>query len=246
MCLEDPTHRSAWKDNSRKLTSRPGVFIRDSLLPATLGSLATLLHWWAERLSAQSNGRDGGSSGGGVSFSFSYKELIATGLVGALLAFLASWWELPGVLIGTLSPMVSGVIMAIVKAYSSGAAVGGPRLPGLLYLLGSFWWVASRDAGVRQSILLAGLRAGLVSTIISASAVAGTEVIAGKDLTCFVWKECQPVNPAPLLPADGGSAEAVRGSSTTAGVDGGEFALVATSLLLGSGILSAAVLRRRG
>ena len=70
-----------------------------------------------ERLSAQSNGRDGGSSGGGVTFSFSYKELIATGLVGALLALLASWWELSGVLIGTLSPMVSGVIMAIVKAY---------------------------------------------------------------------------------------------------------------------------------
>jgi hypothetical protein len=83
-------------------------------------------------LSAQSNGRDGGSSGGGVSFSFSYKELIATGLVGALLAFLALAWKAPPLLIGTVAPMVSSVITAIVKAYLSGAAVGGPRLPGLL------------------------------------------------------------------------------------------------------------------
>src|SRR5215208_4508538 len=148
-----------------------------------------------ERLSAQSNGRDGGSSGGGVTFSFSYKELIATGLVGALLALLASWWKLPGVLIGTLSPMVSGVIMAIVKAYSSGAALGGPRLPGLLYLLGAFWWFASREAGVRQAILFAGLRAGLVSTVISASVVAGTWAIAGEDLSCLVWEECHRVVP---------------------------------------------------
>src|SRR5215208_1993369 len=149
-----------------------------------------------ERLSAQSNGRDGGgSSGGGVTFSFSYKELIATGLVGALLALLASWWKLPGVLIGTLSPMVSGVIMAIVKAYSSGAAIGGPRLPGLLYILGAFWWFASRRAGVRQAILFAGLRAGLVSTVISASVVAGTQAIAGEDLSCLVWEECHRVVP---------------------------------------------------
>jgi hypothetical protein len=112
-----------------------------------------------------------------------------------LLAFLASRWHLPGVLIGALSPMASVVIMAIVKAYSSGAAVGGPRLPGILYILGAFWWFASRDAEVRQSILLAGLRAGLVSTVISASAVAVTEVIAREDLTCLVWQECQHENP---------------------------------------------------
>jgi hypothetical protein len=181
-----------------------------------------------------------------VSFSFSYRELIAKGLVGALLAFLASWWKLPGVLIGTLSPMVSGVIMAIVKAYSSGAAVGGPRLPGLLYILGAFWWVASRDAGVRQAILLAGLRAGLVSTIISASAVVGTEVVAHKDLTCLVWGQegaCQHAPPT-KQPFDQ-SAGAGRGGPYSGGVGDGGFALLATSMLVGSGILSAAILRRR-
>jgi hypothetical protein len=125
-----------------------------------------------------------------VSFSFSYRELIVTGLVGAFLAFLASKWQVPGVLLGALSPMAAAVIMAIVKAYSSGAAMGGPRLPGLLYLLGSFWWFASRGAGVRQAILFAGLRAGLVSTVISASVVAGTQAIAGEDLSCLVWEEC--------------------------------------------------------
>jgi hypothetical protein len=200
-----------------------------------------------QRLSAQSNGRDGGSSGGGVSFSFSYKELIATGLVGALVAFLASAWNAPVEFIGALTPMVSGVIMAIVKAYLSGAAIGGPRLPGLLYILSAFWWFASPDAtGWRPATLLAGLRAGLVSTMISASVVGGTEVVAhvvaDKGVACLVWEECRH---APPLPADGGSPEAVRGSSTTAGVDGGGIALFATALLLGSGILSAAILRRR-
>jgi hypothetical protein len=146
--------------------------------------------------------------------------------------------------------MVSGVIMAIVKAYLSGAAVGGPRLPGLLYILGAFWWFPSPAAvGLRQAILLAGLRAGLVSTIITAAAVGGTEVIAGEDLTCLVWGkggECQYTLPfyQRTQPSDQ-SAGALKGGPTTAGVDGGEFALVATFLLLGSGILSAAILRRR-
>jgi hypothetical protein len=203
-----------------------------------------------ERLSAQSNGRDGGSSGGGVTFSFSYKELIATGLVGALLAFLALAWKAPPLLIGTVAPMVSSVITAIVKAYLSGAAVGGPRLPGILYILGAFWWVASPAArGLRPAILLAGLRAGLVSTVISASVVGGTAAaahqVAHKDLTCLVWQQGCNHPPIQHKQHSDGSVGAVRGGTHTAGVDGGEFALVATSLLLGSGILSAAILRRR-
>lgn len=133
-----------------------------------------------------------------MSFSFSYKELLATGLSGALLAFLASKWQVPGVLLGALSPMASVVIMATVKAYSSSAdAPDGWRFPGLLYIIGSFWWVASQPAGLRQSILLEGLRAGLVSTVISASVVAGTEVIAREDLTCLVWQGCQHEAPLP-------------------------------------------------
>jgi hypothetical protein len=134
-----------------------------------------------------------------VSFSFSYKELLATGFAGALLAFLASKWQVPGVLLGALSPMASVVIMAIVKAYSSSEAAppGRGRFPGLLYIIGAFWWVASQPAGVRQSILLEGLRAGLVSTVISSSVVAGTEVIAREDLTCLVWQECKDEAPLP-------------------------------------------------
>ena len=138
-----------------------------------------------------------------MSFSFSYKELIATGLSGALLAFLASKWHVPGVLLGALSPMASVVTMAIVKAYSSsGAAPGRWRFPGLLYIIGAFWWGASQPAGVRQSILLEGLRAGLASTVISASAIAATEVIAREDLTCLVWQDCQqesPPSPEPTV-----------------------------------------------
>ena len=126
-----------------------------------------------------------------MSISFSYRELIATGLSGALHAFLASKWKLPGVLIGALSHGI-GRDMAIVKAYSSGAAVDGPKLPGLQYILAASWWVASRPAGVRQAILLAGLRAGLVSTVISASTIVGIEIIADKNLSRLAWTECHP------------------------------------------------------
>jgi hypothetical protein len=184
-----------------------------------------------------------------VSFSFSYQELIVMGLVGALLAFLFSKFKIPGVLFGALSPMASSLIMAIVKGYSSGAALGGPRLPGILYILGAIWWFFSRRTEAQQAILLAGLRAGVAASVISASAVAGTEVIAGEDLTCLVWGkggECPYTLPIyqRTQPPDQ-SAGALKGGPNTAGVDGGEFALVATALLLGSGILSAAILRRR-
>src|SRR5215208_5202950 len=108
--------------------SRTETFIRNSLLSATLASLPTLLVKRAESLSAQ-NDRRAGEPPGGVSFSISYKELIATGL--------------SGVLLGALSPMASVVIMAMVKAYSSsGTAPGRWKFPGLLYMIGSFWWFA--------------------------------------------------------------------------------------------------------
>jgi hypothetical protein len=86
--------------------------------------------------------------------------------------------------------MASVVIMAIVKAYSSGGAIGGPRLPGLLYVLAAFWWVASRPAGVRNEILLTGLRAGAAATVISATTIVGTQAIAAEPLSCLVWGEC--------------------------------------------------------
>jgi hypothetical protein len=201
-------------------------------------------------MSAQSNGRDGGSSGGGVSISFSYKELIATGLVGAFIAFLVAVWGGSAILVGALSTMVSSVSMAIVKAYLSGAALGGPRLPGLLYILGAIWWFPSPAAnGMRQAILLAGLRAGLVSTVISASVVGGTAAaarqVAHKDLPCLVWQiGCNHHIQHKQQPSDR-SPDAGRGGPYTGDLDGGKYALVATSLLLGSGILSAAILRRR-
>lgn len=201
-------------------------------------------------MSAQSDPRESEPSGG-VSFSFSYKELIATGLAGALLAFLASRWHLPGVLLGALSPMASLVIMAIVKAYVSGAAMGGPRLPGLLYIFGAFWWFASQSAGMRQSILLAGLRAGAAATVISASAVAGTEIIAGDDLTCLIWEGCQhevPPRPQPNEPtiAVGPDPDAVAAASNTVAESGGGLVLVAATLLISSGVVAAAIVRRRG
>jgi hypothetical protein len=136
---------------------------------------------------------DSGARGGvgppGV-VAFSYRELIATGLAGGLLAFLASKWALPGVLLGALSPMASLVIMVIVKAYLSGAALGGPRSPALLYVLTALWWFASRSGELQKSILLAGIQAGAVASVISGAAVVGTQTVTGEDLPCLVWEEC--------------------------------------------------------
>ena len=140
-----------------------------------------------------------------MAISFSYRELIATGLSGALLAFLASKWHVSVVLLGALSPMASVVIMAMVKAYSSGGAVDGPRLPGLLYGLAAFWWVASRPAGVRNEILLVGLRAGAAATVISVFTVLGTQAVAGETLSCFTWGECPGETPEGM-PGPGSSA----------------------------------------
>jgi hypothetical protein len=186
-----------------------------------------------------------------VSFSFSYRELITTGLAGAFLAFLASKWHLPGVLLGALSPMASLVIMAIVKSYLSGAAIGDPRFPGLLYIFGAFWWFASQSAGMRQAILLAGLRAGAAASVISAAAVAGTEIIAGEDVTCLIWQECQQGAPPPPPPdeptiAVGPARNAVAAAPDTVVEAGGGLAFVIATLLIGSGAVTAAIMRRRG
>jgi hypothetical protein len=101
--------------------------------------------------------------------------------------------------------MASLVIMAIVKAYLSGAALGGPRSPALLYVLTALWWFASRPGELQKSILLAGIQAGAVASVISGAAVVGTQTVTGEDLPCLVWEECGQADPGSEDPVPDGS-----------------------------------------
>ena len=110
--------------------------------------------------------------------SFSIKEMVTLGVAAAVFTLLTSPWKvLPGVLLyAILSPMMGAVIASIIKAYLSGAAVGGRRL-GILAILTALWRFGALPWETQKSLLLAGLRSaagvGLVSSIINVSAVVG-------------------------------------------------------------------------
>ena len=113
---------------------------------------------------------------------FSIKEMAILG-VGAGVFTLLTTSELPTpgkLFVAILSPMMGSVIVSIIKAYLSGAAVGGRRL-GILGILTALWRIGDLPAETQKSLLLAGLRSsagvGLVSSIISVSAVVGIPII---------------------------------------------------------------------
>jgi hypothetical protein len=114
--------------------------------------------------------------------SFSIKEMVTLGVAAAVFTGLTSpWKDLPGVLLfAILSPMMGSVIASIIKAYLSGASIGGRRL-GILGILTALWRFGALPAETQNSLLLAGLRSSagvvLVSSTISVSAVVGVVVI---------------------------------------------------------------------
>jgi hypothetical protein len=107
--------------------------------------------------------------------------MVTLGVAAAVFTLLTSPWKgLPGVLLyAILSPMMGSVILSIIKAYLSGAAVGGRRL-GILGILTALWRFGALPGETQKSLLLAGLRSsagvGLVSSIISVSIVVGAVV----------------------------------------------------------------------
>jgi hypothetical protein len=114
--------------------------------------------------------------------SFSIKEMMVLG-VGAGVFTLLTTSELPTpgkLFVAILSPMMGSVIVSIIKAYLSGAAVGGRRL-GILGILTALWRIGDLPAETQKSLLLAGLRSsasvGVVSSIISVTAVVGIPII---------------------------------------------------------------------
>jgi len=91
----------------------------------------------------------------------------------------SQWENFPGtIFFAILSPMMGSVIASIIKAYLSGAAVGGRRL-GILGILTALWRFGDLPGETQKSLLLAGLRSsagvGLVSSIISVSTVVGIQ-----------------------------------------------------------------------
>jgi zinc-ribbon domain len=110
--------------------------------------------------------------------SFSIKEMMVLGVgAGVFTLLTTSGLPTPGKLfVAILSPMMGSVIVSIIKAYLSGAAVGGRRL-GILGILTALWRIGDLPAETQKSLLLGGLRSsagvGVVSSIISVSAVVG-------------------------------------------------------------------------
>jgi hypothetical protein len=113
--------------------------------------------------------------------SFSIKEMVVLGVgAGVFTLVTTSQWEnFAGKLFfAILTPMMGSVIASIIKAYLSGAAVGGRRL-GILGILTALWRFGALPGETQKALLLAGLRSsvgvGLVSSTISVSAVVGIE-----------------------------------------------------------------------
>ena len=109
---------------------------------------------------------------------FSIKEIVVLGVGGGVFALLTSRWvELPGTLFfAVLTPMMGAVVSSIIKAYLSGAAVGGKRLA-VLGTLTALWRFGDLPRETKISILSAVFRrsavVGLVSSVISVSTVFG-------------------------------------------------------------------------
>jgi zinc-ribbon domain len=125
---------------------------------------------------------------------FSIKEVLVLGVgAGVFTLLTAPWADLPGSLFfAILAPMMGAVVSSIIKAYMSGAPVGGPRVV-VLGMLTALWRFGALPRETKTSILLAILRrsagVGLVSSVISVSTFFGA----------------QSIIPGPTSPADGGS-----------------------------------------
>jgi hypothetical protein len=89
--------------------------------------------------------------------SFSIKEMVVLGVGAGVFTLLTTsqWGNLPGTLFfAILTPMMGSVILSIIKAYLSGAAVGGRR-PGILGILTALWRFGALPGETQKALLLA-------------------------------------------------------------------------------------------
>src|SRR5215210_6825269 len=115
---------------------------------------------------------------------FSIKEMMGLGVGAGVFTLLTTsqWENFPGILLlAILAPMMVAVIRSIIKAYLSGAAVGGRRL-GILGILMALWRFGALPGETKKSILLAALRSSarlvVVSSLISVSIVSGGQALS--------------------------------------------------------------------
>ena len=114
---------------------------------------------------------------------FSIKEMVVLGVGAGVFTLLTTsqWENFPGKLFfAILAPMMVAVIRSIIKAYLSGASVGGQRL-GILGILTALWRFGALPSETKKSILSAALRNSarlvVVSSIISVTTVSGGQAI---------------------------------------------------------------------
>ena len=94
---------------------------------------------------------------------------------------------------------------------------GGRPVPGFLERLRSVpGYLKVLPPTARRRVLLSGLLAGLLATVVGLSGVTGIELASGKSLSCMVWEAC-PAGTAPSGgerggPSGGGGALGALGA----------------------------------
>ncbi|WP_143529084.1 hypothetical protein [Rubrobacter xylanophilus] len=99
-------------------------------------------------------------------------EVLATGLAGAVAAFVTSRFGIAGTILGTaVAVMIITAASSIIQAYLEGAV-------GRLFAL------------PRRRVLLGGVATAALSLTVGLAAVTGVEIGAGKSLSCWLWDRC--------------------------------------------------------
>lgn len=129
-------------------------------------------------------------------------KVVAGAIASPVAALLTSRFGVAGTMVGlALSAVIVTVISDVLKVYlarAPGAVVsipGGfskkPRWQQMLYSLRQpFSKFASLAPARRRSILIRSLIAGVIMFGVGLAIVTGLEVSVGKDLSCWVWKNC--------------------------------------------------------
>jgi hypothetical protein len=99
-------------------------------------------------------------------------EVVATGLAGAVAAFVTSRFGIAGTVLGTaVAVMIITAASSVIQAYLEGAAGRLLALP-------------------RRRVLLGAAASAALSLLVGLAAVTGVELGAGKTLSCWLWDRC--------------------------------------------------------
>ena len=154
-------------------------------------------------------------------------KVIAGGIASPAAALLTSRFGVAGTVVGlALSAVIVTVISDILKVYlarAPGAVVTIPRgfskkptWQQMLYRLRQpFSKFASLAPPRRRSILIRSVIAGIIMFVVGLAIVTGLEVGVGKDLSCWVWKNC------PAQTSTSGSSASNTSTGTLPSILGG-------------------------